>query len=243
MKKLLPLLLCLLLLAGCAAPAATEGETDVITTPETVEKEPEVQAEPKPAYPALPEITEARLSALKPETADMSACTFAYPGEDWAAAEEDGLITVMHYEDGLYDGGRIHLSLGGKVTIFQSHSIDEETAKTIVSQIEAENAGHTIEVQELRSFNGETVFYAELLTEYSDAWLDSLLESGELTEEDLELAGGRDKITAQDPIHQLYLAAVADDTVVFTTGVYTEEEQKDTVLETMLVILSTLNVK
>ncbi len=243
MKKLLPLLLCLLLLCGCAAPADTEGEAEVTTSPETVEKEPEVKDDPKPAYPALPDITEARLAELKVTTADMSVCTFSYPGEDWVIPEENGLITALHYTDGLYDGAKINLALGGKVTIFQSHSIDEETAKTIAAQIEAENAGHTIEVQELRSFRGETVFYAELLTAYSDAWLDSLLESGQLTEEELELAGGREAVTAQDPIHQLYLAAVADDTVVFLTGVYVDEAQKNTVLETMLVILSTLNVK
>ncbi len=242
MKKLLPLLLALLLLTACAAPAdPAVDEPDI--APALPEQDTPVEEEPKPAYPALPPVTEDLLTDLKVETADGTACTFSYPGEEWAYTEEDGLITVMHYDDGLYDGSRVNVSLGGRVTIFQSHSIDETTAKTIVDQIEAENAGHTIEVQELRSFGGETVFYAELLTEYSDAWLDSLLVSGELTEEELELAGGREAVTSQEPIHQLYLAAVADDTVVFCTGVYVDAQQKDTVLETMLVVLSTLDVK
>lgn len=100
-----------------------------------------------------------------------------------------------------------------------------------------------IELMEARLLNGEPVIYTEMINQITDEALDIAIEQGIYTEAQIEAAGGREALLAIPPTTQVGIYAVKDGYCYVCTGTYYEESQKQVVLDTMAIMIDTVEKK
>jgi len=203
MKKMLALLLAAALLGGCGAEEKAEYEALPVD-----KKDVTVWAE-----------------------AEHEELNVAYPNENWLWAE--GLAPMTFYwHETLSDSSapvNVQVQLMGQL----EGSVDEEMLAQMKENDFGALSGVSTHVAELRSVDGEPVIYVEQTIVIDDEALDLLIEQGTLTEEAIELSGGREVFYAMPPTYSAAIYGEVDGQLCAFVGTYSEESQKEAVLAFM----------
>ena len=125
------------------------------------------------------------------------------------------------------------------ITVVDGGEYAEELTEDDMATIEAqlENEGAEIISDELMDFEGSTVIFYESRIELTDAMIDLYLDSGRITEVQIEEYGGRDELKANGSSSQMGMAAVVDGHFVMVTGTYYADPSE--ILPAILVLIQT----
>lgn len=186
-----------------------------------------------------PVIKTADYSDVALETAENGQIRCSYPADEWIAWESDP-IQIFCLETLESDQAvNITMSLASTVKAPDNYDWIED----MLSQLEGgalDGFAITIESIEPRLLNGETVVYAEMVTEITDEMIDLLVEQGIYTEEDIESVGGREVLLAVPPTTQISITAKQGGYLYTCTGTYYDQAQKQMVLDTMAIVIGTV---
>lgn len=97
-----------------------------------------------------------------------------------------------------------------------------------------------IESIDVRVLDGEKVIYTEIVTQITDEMIDLLIDEGVYTEEQIEASGGREALLSIPPTTQVAIYAAKDGYGYVCTGTYYAADQKQMVLDTMTIMIGTL---
>ncbi len=99
--------------------------------------------------------------------------------------------------------------------------------------------GSEVKIKEIRALGDDEIGYMEITTTITDAVLDATILAGELTEEAIEAAGGREVLKATPPSTQILMIKFIEDKSYAFSGTYYDETHRDTVLEALTVVMQT----
>ena len=99
-----------------------------------------------------------------------------------------------------------------------------------------------IKESEMRSMEGTPVFYLEDNMSLTQEGLDMMVDTGAWTEETIEAMGGREALLSNNiASDQIQIYQLKNGKIYVYTGNYTDDAQKDMVLDTITVIAQTIN--
>lgn len=255
-KTILFLLLCaaMAFAAGCGGndePAPVEapaeapsaepaGEADVeesVAAPSA--QVPAVEAEED--YPALAAVP---LDGLDLEEGGSDSLSAQFPAGKWVFDLSMAGVDFMIYDVETLEseGNTININ----VIIAGDYNVELTQADLdgLVKEIGTMSAsGMEIQSAEMRSLDGEPVIYMETVTRITEEMLELTIESGGLTEEQVEAMGGREALLSVPPTYQIQLYGIVEGKMLVLTGSYYDEADKDRLLETMTIVLETADVK
>ena len=161
-----------------------------------------------------------------------------FPAAEWTGYDYTYPLTVMYNPTIDVQGGAVNINVQNITEC--KLPLDEEALSSFKDAIE-QNAGYAdISVFELRTLNDENVIYLEMVTTITDEVIDQLIKNGVFTEDQLNAIGGRDVLKQTPPTNQVSLYAVVNERLCLYTGTYYKEEQKQVILDTINVMISTM---
>lgn len=104
-----------------------------------------------------------------------------------------------------------------------------------------EPQGIVIDFSEVRKLGDTPLLYVEQETILTDDLIDLMVSEGILTEEQIQLSGGRE-VLKNTTSKQIAFYVIKNEKMVVMTGTYFDESGKDSVLEAMKLITQTLEV-
>ena len=135
----------------------------------------------------------------------------------------------------------VNFVLAGKTNEEINQNFVDEVIKEMQEAYELE--GISWNVTELQKLGEETVFYVEQEVAITDAMIDAMLESSDMmTEEMLELLGGREELKKVKTSQMVYYMVINNNLTVIT-GTHFDENSKSVVLDAMKLIAQTLEIK
>lgn len=186
-----------------------------------------------------PVIETADYSDVAVETAKNSQFSCSYPSDGWEAQEGNPLQLYLSETMGSGQAVNITVSLVSTTKAPENYDwIGDMLEQLEDGALDAFDI--TVESIEPRLLNGEAVVYAEIVTQITDEMIDLMIEQGVYTEEQIESIGGREVILAIPPTTQISITAKRDGYLYTCTGTYYEQEQKQEVLDTMAIVIGTL---
>lgn len=194
-------------------------------------------AKQKAEYPAM---KTADMSKWELATVESETASYAYAAELWTQKEEMVNSLVLYQRDTMdtEQPVSIQLQVAGK----RKQALDETLMNQVLKQLE-KNASLTVELCELRSFEGSPVIYMENAFHFDDQVIEQMIENKLWTEESLEQAGGREAMLALPDSRSIVVYGIVDGNLVIYGGTYYEEAQKQTVIDAILVMMQTINIK
>ena len=178
-------------------------------------------------------------SNLTLATATLSPISVSYESDTWAQLEDASMLTVYLTETyGTASNVNINVQSMGEY----SSEITEEDRKELMETFDTMGGYITFEVSEMRTLDGKPVIYTESTMQFTDAYIDLMIESGAITEEYLDTYGGREVFLNMAPTKQIVIYAVADGNLCTYIGTYYEEEQKQLVLDEITVLYATTQI-
>lgn len=186
-----------------------------------------------------PVVETADYSGAVLETAGNSQFSCSYPADGWTAAEGNPLQIFWLETVGSGQAVNITMSLASTSKAPDNYNWIED----MLSQLEdgaLEGFAITVESIEPRLLNGEAVVYAEIVTQITDEMIDLMIEQGVYTEEQIENAGGREVLLSIPPTTQISITAKQGGYLYTCTGTYFDQEQKQMVLDTMAIVIGTV---
>ena len=189
----------------------------------------------EPEYPVMDDPSEPD----NMKEASFNGFTGSYDADKWVFDSSLGLFAI--YDKLVYDAGNpdgqcpnvnivVSEAYEGPLTSEDMDSLMEEMKNMGVTGLSVEN-------NEMRTFNGQPVIYYETKVSLTDDDIDFMIENGNITEADLEAAGGRDALKAAGESTQVAMAAIIDGKIVIATGTY--YDNPDQVLEALKLLLKT----
>lgn len=176
------------------------------------------------------------ISDLSLSEAGNSAMKLQYPDELWYGADDmDPLIIYYRSTMGTDRVVNINVQKAGECRTV----LTERDMKDIVDGVQKTNVSLDIKNAELRDLNGSTVIYMEATLHFTDEIIDVLLESGQLTQADLDAMGGREALLTRQPTEEMLLYLVKDGWLYIYVGAYFEEKYYNMVLDTITVLAQT----
>lgn len=216
-RKILTLLLCLLFIL--CLPALTSCGSD----------EPAAEA----SYPELADV-EVPENA---EEASYDGFSGKYDADQWAFDSSLNTFSIYDIED-MMEGTATTSNINVIVNGPYEGPLDEDDLADLLEELEAMNiSGFEIVDSKLMNFAGEPLIYYEAETSLTDDMLDLMIESGSITEEQIEDLGGRETLKEMPAATQMGINAIVDGQSISVTGTYTDD--KDHVLEAMKVLVKT----
>ncbi len=101
-----------------------------------------------------------------------------------------------------------------------------------------------VKVAEVRKLGDIEVGYLEVNTKMTDNTIDIMIESGKITEEDIELLGGREALLAIPEAKQIQMGIIVDeDKFLNIVGTYYDDKDREEFLKAMKTIVQTAKVK
>ena len=240
MKKLLLLamavLLVLSLFAGCAAPGG-DPEQDAPDTQDTAapaeSDAPEDTGEAD--APVLPVIEAVDISGMELATADDGTVQVSYPADAWAFSEGQTPLTLMYAEtDGTDQAVNVNIQAAGAF----SGELTEADMDSLTEGLDSMGGYMSLQTAELRSLNGSPAIYMENVLQFTDEYIDLMLEQGVLDQETVD-AMGRETLLSIPPTTQVMVYAVNNGELFVFVGTYYEEAQKDIVLDMITIMAQT----
>ena len=178
-------------------------------------------------------------SNLTLATATLSPISVSYESDTWAQLEDASMLTVYLTETyGTASNVNINVQSMGEY----SSEITEEDRKELMETFDTMGGYITFEVSEMRTLDGKPVIYTESTMQFTDAYIDLMIESGAITEEYLDTYGGREVFLNMAPTKQIVIYALADGNLCTYIGTYYEEEQKQLVLDEITVLYATTQI-
>lgn len=210
MKKLIPLFLVLaLLLSACGSKV-----------PETSE------------YPVTAPLATDGLSLAEASVDDL---TFSYPDEIWLMDEASTPLTFYYAESLDAETGFANINV--QVSVPCSSALTEKDLADICDDLRTQ--GLTLSTSELRTLNGTVFIYTESVLQFTDDLIDTMLDTGILTEESLNALGGREVLLSIPSSPQVAFYIPIDGNLIIFTGTYFNAEEKQAVCDAITIMAQT----
>ncbi len=193
----------------------------------------------KEDYPVLQAVSIADRTLT---TDDYNNITAAYDENEWVMDESMGMYAI-YYMPAMEEDFTPNVNIGDTnedLKALTPKIIDEinESQEALLAQ----NGTNILNAKKML-FNDQLISVLECETKVTDATIDFLIEQGMLTEEMIEMLGGREPLIAASSCRQTLYYAIVDGSLVIVTGSYDiEEVHKDAVLEQMNILLQTMTV-
>lgn len=190
-----------------------------------------------PNYPVL---ETADASAVTLDTIENSVIRYSYPSKDWFQIGD--LPLQIAYTDTWNTGYNVNINVGLASTAKIGRKLTEKDMDSLLSEMVAVGGVDfvTVDVSEMRLYDGEPVIYVEQSTKITDEALDLMIAEGVYTEEMIDAIGGREVVLAMPTASQIAIYAVVDGYCYVCVGSYYEESQKQMLLDAMTIVLSTM---
>lgn len=243
MNKLLLLALAVLLVlslfAGCAAPGG-DPEQDTPDTQDTAapaeSDAPEDTGEAD--APALPVIEAVDISGMELATVDDGTVQVSYPADTWVHSEGFSPLTLMYAETANTDQA-VNVNVQAVGTV--GGELTEADLESLTAELDTYGGYMSLKVAELRSMNGSNVIYLENVLQFTDEYIDLMLEQGVLDQETLDSVG-RESFLSIPPTTQVMMYAVREGELFVFVGTYYEAAQKDIVIDMISIMAQTCGV-
>ncbi len=231
MKTLLLLamtaLLVLSLFAGCAAPGG-DPEADAPDTQNTV-------TPIKPDEPELPVIEAVDISGMELTTADNGIVQVSYPADAWVFSEGQTPLTLMYAEtNGTDRAVNVNVQAAGAF----SGELTEADMDSLIEGLDSMGGYMSLQTVELRSLNGSPVIYMENVLQFTDEYIDLMLEQGVLDQETVD-AMGREALLSIPPTTQVMVYTENNGELFAFVGTYYEEAHKAVVMDMITILAQT----
>lgn len=185
-----------------------------------------------PNYPVMEPMD---ASGLTLETAQDSSVKVSYPADTWTDVEMEPL-TLFYTATMGSEGQACNVNVTPVAPA--SGDLTDADREYILSSLGQDAEYITVGVSEMRLLYNKPVIYNETTMQFTDETIDLMLDSGTLTEEQIEAIGGREVLLAIPPTNQVCLVAVADNYIYAYIGTYHGEEQKDVMLDLMTLLVA-----
>ena len=186
-----------------------------------------------PDYPVM-EAMDA--SGLTLETAQDSSVKVSYPADTWTDVGTEPVM-LFYTETMETEGDACNVNV--TPVSAASGQLTDADREDMLSSLGQSSGYMTVDVSEMRLLYDQPIVYSETTTQFTDEFIDEMLASGVLTEEQLEAVGGRETMLAIPPTHQIALCAVVDDYIYAYIGTYHGEEQKAAMVDLMTLLVAT----
>lgn len=190
-----------------------------------------------------PVIEAADYSGMELETIENSQMGYSFPADEWMQIWDNPLQIAL-IDTINSDGQTVNIS----VSLVSTSKMPKNWIDDALEQLQEEFSEEygdsiTIESIEVRTLDGKKVIYSEVVTKINDEMIDLMIEEGIYTEADIDALGGRERILSAPPTTQVAIYAEKDGYVYVCTGTYYEEDQKQMVLDTMTIMIGTMEKK
>ena len=167
--------------------------------------------------------------------------SFSYPAEDWEVWEQ--VTTDYHpltiFYKGTADDGSTSISVAENDTVVTQ--LKPELLQVMLDGLKEQAPYMVIKESEMRSMEGTPVFYLEDNMSLTQEGLDMMVDTGAWTEETIEAMGGREALLSNNiASDQIQIYQLKNGKIYVYTGNYTDDAQKDMVLDTITVIAQTI---
>ena len=181
-------------------------------------------------------------SDMELETIENSQMGYSFPAGEWVQILNNPL--QIAWMETLDSDQAVNIS----VNLVSTSKVPKNWVEDALEQLQEEfpemyGDSITIESIDIRTLNGEKVIYTEIVTQINDEMIDLLIEEGIYTEAQIEASGGREALLAIPPTTQIAIYAEKDGYGFVCTGTYYAEDQKQMVLDTMTILLGTVEKK
>lgn len=206
---------------------------------------PKAASEPTP-IPNYLELVAVDAEGMELETFEGPGFQIQCPAGEWETVEE----SVDEYSMLKLKNNR--LMLFNKETIYNENtigfSIDKigESTPLLKSELEKieeayfDMPGWTISESEMYIFDGMTIGCIDLEMIYTEEMLDEAVADGYITEEFIELVGGREVYLSAPAVREFTMGFTKDGYFYIMVGIYYTSEQKAVILDAMTIALQTL---
>lgn len=189
-----------------------------------------------------PVIEAADYSNIKLDTVSNTQMSYSFPAGEWVQILDNPL--QIAWMETLDSGQAVNISVSLASTSKMPKNWVEDALEELQEEIPAMYGDSiTIESIDVRTLNGEKVIYTEIVTKINDEMIDLLIEQGVYTEAQIDAAGGREVLLSIPPTTQVAIYAEKDGYGFVCTGTYYKEDQKQMVLDTMTIMLGTMEKK
>ena len=188
-----------------------------------------------------PVIELADLQGMELESLSDGKFSFSYPAEDWEVWEQ--VTTDYHpltiFYKGTADDGSTSISVAENDTVVTQ--LKPELLQVMLDGLKEQAPYMVIKESEMRSMEGTPVFYLEDNMSLTQEGLDMMVDTGAWTEETIEAMGGREALLSNNiASDQIQIYQLKNGKIYVYTGNYTDDAQKDMVLDTITVIAQTI---
>lgn len=184
--------------------------------------------------PKYPELPAADTEGVVLESVATDTFKFCYPGESWVQAEAAGQLAVIYVGDDGEDG---QCNFNVQLSAAYEGKLADKDREELMAALDAYDGYITVDLSELRLLKGEPVIYMETTMQFTDAYLDLMVEEGVFTEEYIAELGGRELFLSLPPTHQVMIYASVDGGLFLYTGTYYNQAQKDALLRALTVVI------
>lgn len=182
-------------------------------------------------------------SDMELETISNSQMGYSFPAGEWVQIW-DNPLQIAWIDTINSDGQAVNISVNLVSTLKLPKNWLEDALEELQEEFpDTYGDSITIESIDVRTLNGEKVIYTEVVTKINDEMIDLMIEEGVYTEADIDALGGRERILSAPPTTQIAIYAEKDGYVYVCTGTYYEEDQKQIVLDTMTIMIGTMEKK
>jgi len=162
----------------------------------------------------------------------------SYDTDFWAVQENSALITLLSIET---MENEFKTNINVQVSSAYEGPFKAKDRNALYQTFSS--YGYTsFDTFELRRLDDEVIIYADMTTKFTEKNIDQMIKKGLLTEEYLEVMGGRDYLLTIPTTYQTMIYTICDGHICVYTGTCYDEEQKAEVLEQILVMIDTTKV-
>lgn len=184
-----------------------------------------------------PELAEIDLESVELSSQENSLVRVSYDPEAWFAVPNTDPM-MLAYADTLDEDFVVNLCVqyAGEYT----GRLNETFLKEVLSELEELYADDetTVDLAEMRQFQGEPVYYFESSMTMTDQRIDRMIADGEWTEAWIDSIGGRELLLGSSS-YLITVIAVTDGQLLNYTGAYTEEVYRQPLLDAIAVAIAT----
>lgn len=167
-------------------------------------------------------------------SAQDDAVKISYPADSWTVQEGISPLTLA-YDEAL--GTENMCNINVQASQAWSGQLTEEDKDELTAAMKEYVGYITIETSKMWILNNEPVIYWESTIQFTEEYLDAMIEAGGLTEAEIEAYGGRDALLSIPPTTQIMVYAAIDDYLFAYVGTYYGDEQKQAVIDALTVIV------
>lgn len=140
------------------------------------------------------------------------------------------------------DGGVANISFAYSDSIPSGMTVSQLLSELKSSLGDVSPSGLKVVSSEIKTIDGVEVAYLEHITEISDEVLDSMVEMGVISEEMIEMSGGREVLTSIPATRQVSIGRIIGEKSYTFTGTYYDDSDKQVVIDAVVGILQDLKV-